>query len=172
VNKRKPPSKTKRHTLSHREKVFVQLVARTGNVTQSYIDAGHDCTRASAATCGHRMLRNVEVREAVAEARKELLRLLEMDANEAMRRLSAVAGFDPADVFDLSSGNMLPLKDWPERARLAVTGWKDGEVKLGNKVEALRLIAEAGGRLKRKVELSGRVTLEDLISRSRRHETS
>jgi hypothetical protein len=162
-----PPGKRRRNDLSASKQVFVQRVIATNNVTQSYLDAGHVCSRATASVNGHRLLRKTKIAAAVQEGRRKLLEVALIDGKQAMIVLSAVAGFRPSDVFDLE-GKMLPLHEWPERAQLAVTGWKDGEVRLGNKLQALLAIAEADGKFERKNAGARGLTLEQLIAGSRR----
>jgi hypothetical protein len=53
-------------TLTAREQLFVRLVHTTHNKAQAYLDAGHRCSRETAAANAHRLLRKARVQWALA----------------------------------------------------------------------------------------------------------
>lgn len=97
-----------------------------------------------------------------------------------MQELMAIATHDIKDIFD-EDGRLKPIEQWPDATRAAVAGFEVEElyaskgsdrvqsgwnkkVKLADKLRALELIGRNLGAWKDKVEHSGSLTLEDIIS--------
>jgi hypothetical protein len=82
-----------------------------------------------------------------------------------------IASFDFADITD-PNGEILPPHKWPERARkgilgFAVTDTKDGQrvnVKRNDPMKAIEMLAKIHGLLKEQVELSGNLSLSDMVT--------
>lgn len=140
------------NALTHREAVFVLKLLESGNATQSYLDAGYSCTRESAGASAARLLTVVRVAEAWERAKSQRIASAAIDADEAFRRLAVIAGFDIGDLMD-DKGALLPLKGLPADVRRVVKRVdKDGAVYLHDVMRALELIAETGGKIRKKVE--------------------
>lgn len=92
------------------------------NATAAYKRAGYRAKGHVAEAAASRMLRNVEVRRAVADAQKARAQRTARKADEVLEELAAVAFSDIGDVIDFS-GDAFRLKksdDIPEPARRAL----------------------------------------------------
>lgn len=107
---------------------------------------------------------------------KKALERLEdiLDPHRAWRAVAAIAYFDPADVYD-SHGNILPVNEWPEKARLALSSFEvvkrnltKGDdatdeilkVRMWDKVRGLEMILKRLGEMQEKLEHSGQITFQ------------
>lgn len=166
---KKPPKKTKKHGFSEPVKVFIEALVAAPNVTRAYMLAYPKCKADSAAPSGFRLLRNVQVREAVEAGRRKRLEALAMDGDEAMQRIALIARTDIRELFD-EDGRILPPTAWPAELALAVKGIKDREhgreVTFDSRLSALEMIASAHGKLKRTVEVDS-----DVLSLLLKHAT-
>lgn len=97
-----------------------------------------------------------------------------------IQELQDIATLDIKDIFE-SDGRLKPIDQWPKAARAAVvgvevveefdgrgderiqTGWNK-KVKLADKIKALELIGRNLGSWTDKIEHTGTLTLEDIIS--------
>jgi phage terminase small subunit len=142
--------------LTPREGLFVLKMITLENVVEAYLQAGYHCTRESASASGGDLLGKPRVARALAEARAKRLGLAEMDADDAMRRIGVIARFDPRKLFD-RAGRMLAIQDWPDDAALAVKTIDDNtsgrRVSFEARLPALLAIAEAGGRIRKKLDI-------------------
>lgn len=97
-----------------------------------------------------------------------------LDPHRAWRAVAAIAYFDPADVYD-SHGNILPVNEWPEKARLALSSFEvvkrnltKGDdatdeilkVRMWDKVKGLEMILKRLGEMQEKLEHSGQITFQ------------
>lgn len=149
------PRKPRRETFSDSVLVFIESLVAQPNVTRAYLAAHPNCKATTAATNGVRLLRNAQIADAVKEGRSRRLRELEVDADEAMRRISVIGSLDIRQLMD-HEGKMLPIHEWPTEVALAVKGYelKDlgPKVTFDSRLAALELIAVAGGKLSSKNE--------------------
>ena len=100
---RRPPGKTQERDpeqLTPREALFVLKVLEVGNQTEAYLRAGYRCTRRTARANAARLLTKASVAKAFTMARQKRLQAAEMDADEAMRSISAIARADIRRLFD------------------------------------------------------------------------
>lgn len=120
------------------------------NATQAAIRAGYSAKTASSQ--GERLLRNVEVAKAIADAK--LARSEEAGINAAwvLKRLAQEAFADLADLYD-EHGRVKPVKDWP-------LVWRQGLV-AGVEVET---IGEGAGHVT-KIKISERIKRVELIGK-------
>lgn len=150
-----PPRKRRRETFSDPVKLFVEALIANPNITRAYMLAYPNCKPESASASGSRLFRNVKVREAVEEGRRRRLKELEVDADEAMLRISLIGRVDPRQLFD-HEGKMLDVQEWPAEIALAVKGIEEKElgtkVTFDSRLAALELIAVAGGKMKGKTD--------------------
>lgn len=93
----------------------------------------------------------------------------EWQIDRILRELRDMAAFDLADMLD-ADGNQKPFQEWPSKLQRAVSMVKknkDGtEVKFVDKLKALEMLGRAAGMFRDKVEHSGKITLETLVSQS------
>lgn len=73
-----------------RHKKFAYLFVKTGNRTDSYINAGYKVNRVVAQAASSRLLRNVMVRRMVDEIRAEIFRKLQIDAEKVISEMKCV----------------------------------------------------------------------------------
>lgn len=76
--------------LSAKHKKFIDKYLETFNATEAYEQVYSPKTRAAAASAGHRLLRNVEISEAISERLQESA----MSADEVLNRLAEHARAD------------------------------------------------------------------------------
>lgn len=138
--------------LTAREELFVLHYVALKNGTEAYLQAGYKGSRTVAGSCAAQLLQKPRVAKAVEARKAKGLALAEMSADEAMERIAAIASADPAGMYD-DAGKLLPIPQWPEKLRLAVAG-DILNPRLVTKLPSLLAIAEAGGRIKRKLDIN------------------
>lgn len=142
------------HGLAPREALFVLKLLELGNQTEAYLAAGYKCKRNTAKVNAARLLTKANVGAALELGRKQTLEKAGIDAAEAFRRLAAIAAFDIGDLID-EAGKVLPLKQLPADVRRSIKRVDlEGNVYMHDVMRALELIAEAGGLIKRKVDMT------------------
>jgi hypothetical protein len=119
------------------------------NATAAYLATHPGCkSRVAAATEGYKTLRNPQVAAALTELRKDRMRRLGMDADEATLLTAMRARADLILAFD-EDGNQLPFHKWPRELRVAVKSRKsDGTVVLLDQQRATETILQMHGKLK------------------------
>jgi phage terminase small subunit len=105
-------------TLSAKHARFVADYLVDLNATRAY-RAVYGVSQKVAEASGSRLLRNVRVRQVIAEAQTARLERLKIDADEAMRLNAEIGRFDPIALQD-EAGNYRPLKDIPAEARRCI----------------------------------------------------
>lgn len=140
--------------------------------------AGHKAKRLDQA--GYAMLRNAEVAAAVQAAQAKRAERTAITADVVLGELLRLARVDIGAAF-AEDGTLKPLRDIPEDVRRAIAGVEVDElfegrgrdrkqlgytrkVKFWDKARALELLARHLGLLKDKVEVTGHVTLEQLVA--------
>lgn len=78
-------------TLNPRQLKFVERYLATGVATDSYLEAGYRCSRASAEASAARLLAVPEVQAALAQARDKAAETLELSAEWTIQRMMAEA---------------------------------------------------------------------------------
>lgn len=123
------------------------------NATQAAIRAGYSAKTAKQQ--GNRLLTNVDVQRAIAEAQYKRAQKTETDAAFVLKRLADEVSADIADLYD-ENGSVKPVKEWPLIWRQGlVSGIKvaeedsdDGakvtirEIKLSDRVKRLELLGK------------------------------
>lgn len=160
AKKRKAPPQRKakdKDGLLPREALFVLHFIETGNASEAYRRAGYKAKGDSVAVLASRMLGKVKVKDAVERARTKMLQEVELDVAGALQALNDVIRFDPADIYN-PDASLKPITEWPKHARHVIRGVKEKdwgtEVTFPDKVRVAERIAEASGKLTRKVELA------------------
>lgn len=176
-------AKTKQNRpLTPKQQSFVAEYLIDLNATQAAIRAGYSAKRADA--IGFENLRKPEIASAIAKARDERSERTEIDADWVLKRLARDATADLADLYD-EHGNLLPVKEWPIAWRTGLVAGvetvqemdgKDADgkpeyvtvrkVKLLDRTKLVELIGKhvTVGAFKDKIEHSGGLTLEALVS--------
>jgi phage terminase small subunit len=143
------------------------------NATQAATRAGYSAKTAEQQ--GPRLLGNVGVRRAIDEALARRSERIELKSDDVLRELLRLARVDIGEAFD-HEGHLKPLHLMSEDCRRAIAGVEveavAGEaatvtkVKFWDKTRALELLGKHLKLFTDKVELSGRVTLEQLLEKA------
>jgi phage terminase small subunit len=136
--------------VNDRQRLFVAEYLKDLNATQAAIRAGYSAKTASSQ--GERLLRNVEVSAAIAEAKADRSERTKVDADWLLTRLANESVADIADLYD-EAGNVKPVKDWP-------LIWRQGLV-AGIEVERIG----AGAGAVTKIKISDRIKRLELIGK-------
>lgn len=182
-------------SLSPKQRRFVVEYVVDVNATQAAIRAGY--SEQTADRLGARLLQHPDIAALLAAHAREVSAARGLEVKRIEEELAHSVFFDPIDIFDCETGAMLPLREWPERARRAIVAYEEealfdtvvvgvgprgGEkkervqvgvirkVKWHNKVEAARLALQRLGALTEKHELVGPANVTINIGTRRRHE--
>lgn len=107
--------------------------------------------------------------------RRELYARSQVDRDEwqidkIIKELTDISTFNLKDIMN-EDGTQKPFHEWPSNIQRSVSSIKKGkdgtEIKFFDKLRSLELLAKSAGMLKEKIEHSGKVTLETLVSQSR-----
>lgn len=139
--------------LTDKQRRFVDEYLIDLNATQAAIRAGY--SEKTAYRTGADNLRKPQIAEAVAKAKSQRSERTKIDADWLLRRLADEAEADVADLYD-ESGQLLPVKDWPEI-------WRKGLV-AGLDVEEITIEGVKIGMIK-KLKLSDRTKRLELIGK-------
>jgi phage terminase small subunit len=155
-------------SLGPKQNRFVAEYLKDLNGTQAAIRAGYSAHTADQQAS--RLLANVKVKQAVAEAMSRRGERVEVKQDDVLRVLLRNLKFDPAKAHD-ERGNLLSLGEMPEEARLAIQSIEWGQygpkVKFWSKDKALELAMRHLGLLTDKMEHSvDSKTLEQLVMAS------
>lgn len=153
--------------LTPHQRRFVSAYLETFNATQAAIDAGY--AERSASNQGHRLMKNDEVLEAIAEA----LDATAMRAEESLMRLATHARANMGDFLNFAEGEgyTLALPDDPDKLALikklkqrrtertdangnvtSVETWH--ELELHDAQSALKTLAQVHGLLRQRVDVN------------------
>jgi phage terminase small subunit len=105
--------------LTPKQAEFVQQYLVDKNATQAAIRAGY--SPKTAASQGERLLRNAEIRGAVAAGQVDLAARVGLTAEMVLRERMRIAFFDPRKLLD-ADGNPLPLQELDEDTAAAIAG--------------------------------------------------
>lgn len=129
-----------------RQATFVREYLTDLNATQAAIRAGYSARTAEAAAS--RLLRNVNVKEHVDDAKRKRYQRIEVKQDEVLRELLRIMNTDISAAFD-ETGKLLPLKKIPEDLRRAISsieindsGDSVKKLKLHDKLRALELLGK------------------------------
>ena len=153
-------------TMNPRREAFVREYLVDNNGTQAAIRAGYSARPAYSA--GERLLRNVEVAAAIAEAQAARSRRTEVTADRVVLELARVAFGDPRRVMSWGPGGvkLRPSGELTDEeaaivAEVAETTTKEGgslRIKSVDKLGALRLLGQHLGMFAEKVDMRATVS--------------
>lgn len=106
--------------LTNKQRRFVEEYLVDLNATQAAIRAGYSAK--TAASQGERLLRNVEVAQAIQEAQAKRSERVQVDADYVLARLVEI---DRMDVLDIMTDAMSlkPISEWPKVWRQYLSGF-------------------------------------------------
>ncbi|MDP3552641.1 terminase small subunit [Methylocystis sp.] len=155
----------KNNKLTPKQAAFVENYLLDLNATQAAIRAGY--SKRTANEQAARLLANVSVAAAIAEAMRLRAERNDVSADRVLRELARIAFFDVGKAFT-PEGTLKPLSEMDEDTRRAIAGlevsalYEDGEqigalskIKLGDKIRALDLIGRHLGMLDSKITVRG-----------------
>lgn len=130
VAMKKPAARTKAGTskmsASERKKAFIEsYIANGGNATAAAISAG--LSAKTAGSSGQRMLKDVEIKEQIAERAKAVANKYELTTELAARSIYQELTFDPAKLYD-EQGRLKPVTELDEDTRMALASIEVDEV--------------------------------------------
>lgn len=135
------------------------------NATQAAIRAGYSAK--TAMQQGERLLRNVEIASAIAEAQHARSERTQITADRVLKELAAMALYDPAEIVQTPIDGPADIAKLPERVRRAIIGWswdRNGNfvLKLSPKTPSLELIGRHLSLFKDNLNVTGSISIEDL----------
>ncbi|QDC37085.1 terminase small subunit [Sphingobium fuliginis] len=136
--------------MTPKQQRFVEEYLIDLNATQAAIRAGYSARTANEQ--GARLLANVSVRSAIADAKTKRSEETQVNAAWLLARLAQESVADLADLYD-ERGNVKPVKDWP-------LIWRQGLV-AGIEVETIG----AGAGIVTKLKISDRIKRLELIGK-------
>ena len=143
---------------------FVEEYIKSLNATDAAIRAGY--SEKTARSQGSRLLTNVDIQNAIQEAKAERQERTKIDADYVLRRLVEIDQMDVLDIMD-DQMKIRPVNEWPKVWRQYVTNLEnlelsDGEgcfkkIKWPDKIKNLELIGKhvSVGAFKDKIEHTG-----------------
>ena len=159
--------------LNERQRRFVAEYLIDLNATQAAIRAGY--SEKTAYSMGQRLLKDVEIASALAEAQQARSERTEITQDRVLEELAKLGFGDLRKLFT-PEGNLLPPEDWPDDAAASIASVEvvmknlgDGEVERVQKIrtwdkpKALELIARHLGMLNDKLKVDATVSLADRI---------
>lgn len=140
--------------LTPKQAMFAAEYLIDGNATRAAIAAGFEA--ANAHVQGARLLRNVKVAAAIAEAHARRMEKLDYRAEIVLRELMKLATFDPGKLYD-ADGNRIPVHRLDPDTRAAVSSVEDESregpafvttrvqrIRMADKVRPLELLGKYG----------------------------
>lgn len=145
--------------LTEKQKRFVAEYLIDLNATQAAIRAGY--SEKTAYSMGQRLLKNVEIQQAIAEAMQKRADRTEITQDRVLKELAALGFYDIADYAAVDGGHAVlkATADIPKEKRAAIVSIKEGqgglEVKLADKLRALEMIGKHLGMFTEMVKING-----------------
>jgi phage terminase small subunit len=173
-----PDQKAKRDGLTPKQRKFVAAYRAEGNATKAAIAAGY--SEKTAYSAGARLLRNVGIASALNKKLAQDVEKFDIRGDEVLRTLKELAFFDPAAFYG-EDGQLKSIHEIPLAARRALGGLETEElfdghgeerarvgdtvkVKWSDRIRALELLGKHLKLFTDRVEHSGKLTLEQLLS--------
>jgi len=94
--------------LTDMQEKFCQLYVKTGNATQSYLDAGFECSDKSVATLAHRMSRNVDISLRIAYLKSKQASRVKVNTDMIVDRLVKIV-FEGSTIAEIDENGELKL---------------------------------------------------------------
>lgn len=165
-------------TLTPQQLLFCQEYVKDMNGTKAAIRAGY--AEKSAVNQASRLLTNEYICSQIKQLMEDRLQAARVDKDLVLGELVRIAKSDVRKLFD-DNGGLLPPSQWPDDMAGAVASVEVDEifqgygedrehigytkkVKLWKKEKALELLGKNLSLFIEKVEVSGKISLEDLIS--------
>ena len=157
--------------LTPKQQRFVEEYLIDLNATQSAIRAGY--SEKTANEQGSRLLANVSISEAIAEAQNKRTEQTQIDAAYVLKRLVEIDQMDVLDIMD-DQMKIRPVNEWPKVWRQYVVNLENLElsdsegcfkkIKWPDKVKNLELLGKhvSVGAFKDKIEHSGQLEIQSL----------
>jgi phage terminase small subunit len=153
--------------LTEAQRNFGLALLVSGNRSAAYRQAYPRCQSDNTAkTEGARLARDPRVQRFMAAVSAKVIDLAAVSVGQIKEQAARIAFADVAQAFREGSTDMLPPSEWPLNLRLAAQGVKirdtehgqDLQVKMPDKNQALRLLAELGGHLTKEKGDNGAVS--------------
>lgn len=151
--------------LTDQQKLFCQEYLVDLNSKQAAIRAKY--SPKTAEQQGSRLLSNVKVARYLKRLMEKHVARVDVKPDEVLAGLLKLARVDVGQIFD-ADGGLLPVKEMPAEVRYAIAAieMKDGvphKLRFYAKDRALELLGKYLRLFAEKIEVSGRVTLEQLV---------
>lgn len=134
--------------LGEKQRKFCQRYIATGNAAQSYIEAGYTDGPSTTANAT-RLLKSEKVREFIRETQAALNQVAQDKTEKILTEFERLAYHQISDVctFDGTKFTLLPMSDWPDRAKASVKAidFKTGKITFHDKNNALNSLARIHG---------------------------
>lgn len=170
--------RSKESPLTEQQELFCREYIVDLNGTQAAIRAKY--SEKTAAEQASRLLTNAKITEKIQGLMKKRLERIDFDADTVLQELLKIALVDIGEAFD-ETGKLLPIKLMPKHLRQSIASVETFEefqgrgeereyigdtkrVKFWDKTRALELLGKNLKLFTDLKELSGRVTLEDLVA--------
>jgi phage terminase small subunit len=116
----KTPRKRKTKPLSFKEELFCQELIKCGNQTRAAITAGYAV--ASASTTGAKLVLKPSIKKRLAELQAQVKKRNDLDTDEIVRRLNAIASVKQSDIGTYKGGKLVydDLDKWSDEAKEVV----------------------------------------------------
>lgn len=164
--------------LNPKQQRFVREYLLSLNATQAAVKAGYSVSTADSQ--GSRLLKHVEVKAAIASGGARLAEKHDLNADRVLGEIDHLAHSDLLDAFDPADGTLRALQSMPVNVRRAIASIEFTELfegasgekfvagrivklKLWDKPKALEMQGRHLKLFTDKVEVSGKLTLEQLI---------
>jgi phage terminase small subunit len=166
--------------LSLKQERFCHEYMKDGNATAAALRAGY--SGRSAPQQGYELLGKTLVAARINELRSTQFKRIDMTADRILLELFRIATVDITQAFD-EMGQLKPLSEIPEDVRRAISGLEvneifDGQgdqktaiglakkIKFAEKTKAAELLGKHFKLFSERLEVSGKLSLEDLVAGS------
>lgn len=167
-------AKINKNGLTDKQEAFCQEYVKDSNGAQAAIRAGYRVS--SAKEIGSENLTKPNITKRVAELQEAIAKKNELTSEMIVKELMKIAFANKKGVAKWTKGGVefIPSDEMSDDdsatiSEISETMTENGgsmKIKQHDKVKALELLAKIQGMLKDKVEVTGKVTLEDLVLKS------
>lgn len=112
-------------TVARKAKFVLTMIRNGGNATQAAIEAGYSPKTADQQ--GSRLLKDVKISGAIADARKKALTVAGLDLDRTLREVARLAYFDIRKAFG-PDGELLPLSELDDDTAAGIAGLESEDV--------------------------------------------
>jgi phage terminase small subunit len=114
--------------MTHKQTLFTAEYIKTGNATEAAKAAGY--SPKTAYSIGQRLLKKVEVKQAIQECQEKASREAEVTLEWWVKKMKQLADFDPRRFYD-AQGNLLPVPELDDDSAAALAGLEVQEMLVG-----------------------------------------